>query len=461
MRNFLFLLLVFGLIGSSGCGTKTPEPTTEPSAATRPALIIWIVDAPELEKEISLRWQAASDQSLKIENISSDAFASRVPLNADVVIFPGTMIGDMVKNDVIGRLPTEAIAKRESDSLDDSRTNDWPTRWRNIATFGGQLYAVPLGATNLSVAMFGLDASPFNELNREMTEVRELNSQSMKHWTLVLNQAESLLAGTLAERRQTLQERFAKVSSAEQAWLVDRFLFVASTTNARSRGLFDLVKMRARLNQQEFTNSARILTRIALLFPETVAIEPTKAWDWVVSKSEVSAALAIGWPSSILGTTADADSSPSIKVDVSPVVWNPGRGLIASVGKKTRQTSVSCNFLVWLSEPNQREAFRSVCPRVELTSDQNDRNGIREDYRAFQSINSRDSRVEPMELSLRLANSDQYRAILGESLVACLREPDQIESLMASCATQWDQLTEKLGIDSQRVSEEKSLGHRK
>ena len=66
-----------------------------------------------------------------------------------------------------------------------------------------------------------------------------------------------------------------------------------------------------------------------------------------------------------------------------------------------------------------------------------------------------------MELSLRLANSDQYRAILAERLVACLREPDQIESLMASCATQWDQLTEKLGIDSQRVSEEKSLGHRK
>ena len=66
-----------------------------------------------------------------------------------------------------------------------------------------------------------------------------------------------------------------------------------------------------------------------------------------------------------------------------------------------------------------------------------------------------------MELSLRLANSGQYRAILGESLVACLREPDQIESLMASCATKWDQLTEKLGIDSQRVSEEKSLGHSK
>lgn len=93
--------------------------------------------------------------------------------------------------------------------------------------------------------------------------------------------------------------------------------------------------------------------------------------------------------------------------------------------------------------------------------DQNDRNGSREDYRAFQTINNRDSRVEPMELSLRMANADQYRAILAQRLVASLREPDQIESILASCATEWDQLTEKLGTDSQRISEEKSLGHRK
>ena len=461
MRKFAFLSLVLGSIGLAGCGAKAPEKAIEPTAASRPALIIRIVDAPELEKEISLRWQAASDQSLKIESISKEAFASQEPFQADVVIFPGTMLGDLVKNDAIGRLPAEAIAKRESDRTDDSSTNAWPTRWRNMVTFGGQLFGVPLGSTNLSVATLGLDSGPLNELSKVMTEVRELNSPSMEHWTLILDQAENLLANNLEERRRTLQERLLKINPDEKAWLVDRFLFVASTTNARSRGLFDLVKMRARLNQQEFSNSARILSRIALLFPETVAIDPTKAWDLVVSKAEVSAAFAIGWPSSMVGATSDAESAPFGKVDVASLTWNPGRGLIASVGKKTRQTSVSCNFLLWLTEPAQREAFRAVCPRVELASDQNDRNGVRDDYRAFQSINSRDLRVEPMELSLRLANSNQYRAILAETLVASIREPDKIDSIMASCSTQWDQLTETLGIDTQRISEEKSLGHRK
>lgn len=461
MKKFVFLRLILGFVGLAGCGAKAPETQIETSAASRPPLIVWIVDAPELEKEISQRWQAASDQSLKIENFPRVEFASRSPFNADVVIYPGTLLGDLIKTDAIGRLPAEALAKRESDKPVDAGTSAWPTRWKNIASFGGQLYAVPLGATNLGVAMSSLDSGPFNQLNMLMTDVRELNAQSMQHWAQVLDQAETLLSNTIEERRKTLEELLSKMNDEEQAMLVDRFLLIASTTNARSRGLFDLVKMRSRLNQSEFSNSAKILARIARLFPETTFIDPKTAWDRIASRSNVSAAFAVGWPSSIVGLSSESDSASSEKITVAPIAWNPGRGLIASIGRKTRQTSVACNFLVWLSEPAQRESFRGVCPRVELTMDQNDRNGSREDYRAFQAINNRDSRVEPMELSLRMANSDQYRTILAQSLVASLREPDQIESILASCATEWDQLTEKLGIDSQRISEEKSLGHRK
>ena len=66
-----FLLLCLGLISLPGCGTgsKNPEPVAEPTASSRPALKIWIIDTPELEKVISVRWQAASDQTLKIEQI--------------------------------------------------------------------------------------------------------------------------------------------------------------------------------------------------------------------------------------------------------------------------------------------------------------------------------------------------------------------------------------------------------
>ena len=450
-----FLLLFLGLISLLGCGSgsKDPEPVAEPTASSRPALKIWIVDAPELEKVISVRWQAASDQALKIEQIPLESIATHEPLNADVVIYPGILLGDLVQKEAIGRLPAQAVAKREPEAEE-------PVRWRNIVTFGGQVYAIPLGASNLGVVMAGLNESPLIKLDSLIGNSRDLNTQSMEQWSQFLNQAESVLATSLEDRRKELADRLSKISQDEKAWLVDRFLFLASTTNARSRGLFDLVKMESRLNQPDFSNSAKVLQRIALLFPETISVDPTRAWESVVSKSDTTG-FAVGWPGSIVGTESDSNVESTGRPSVAPLTWNPNRGLIASVGKKTRQTAVSCQFLVWLSEPEQREALRAVCSGVELNVQQSDRNSERDDYRAFQTVNRRDSRVETMALSLRMANAVQYRAILAECLVAALREPEQIDSIFASCSEKWDQLTAKLGIETQRISEEKSLGYRK
>ena len=457
-----FLSLILALVGLSGCesDSKTPEPVTEPSAASRPALKVWIVDAPELEREISIRWQAASDQSLKIENLSSDAIGSRETFVADVVIYPGLLLGDLVHKDVISRLPSLAIAKRETEGTElvgnDTRAPLWPSRWRQSASYGGQLYAVPLGAANLGVGLAGLDSGPFDELDKVLSN-RDLNAPSMEQWTRFLREAESALAASAVERKKKLETCLSKISPEEKAWVVDRFLFLGSTTNARNRGLFNLLKMESRLNQPDFSNSAKILSQLARLFPDTIAVDPAKAWDLAAFHPEGAAAFAIGWPSPLGGMTSE--STP--KVTVAALTWNPGRGLIASIGKKTRQTAVSCQFLVWLAEPDQREAFRAVCPRVELAPEQNDRSNVRDDYRAYQSINSRDTRVEPMELSLRMANANQYRAILADCLVSAIREPDQIDAILADCSAKWDQLTANLGVDTQRISEEQSLGLRK
>jgi len=215
--------------------------------------------------------------------------------------------------------------------------------------------------------------------------------------------------------------------------------------------------MESRLTQTEFINSAMILSRLALLFPETILIEPSQAWEMAVTKSDHSPGFAIGWPNSNLIDNSDSTA----KVTVAQWAWNPGRGLMASVAKKTRQTAVSCQFIAWLSEPEQREALRAVCSRIELAAGQNDRNSIRDDYRAFQSINSNELPSEPMGLSLRMANADQYRAILSDSLVEALGSPDKIESILADCSMKWNVLTNKLGMEQQRMSEEQSLGYRK
>jgi hypothetical protein len=436
----------------TGCGEKDLPKTTEPLASERPALKIWLVDAPELEREISIRWQASSDQALKITHFSSDRVATEEPFSADVVIYPSMLLGDLVQKQAIGRLPAQALAKGSSDS---GPSANWPVRWRTCATFGNQLYAVPLGLTNLAPVMSGLEPNPLNEVNGLLGQSKDINSQSMEWWSQFFAQAENALAASKSEREQILAEQLGKWTSEDKRVLVDQFLFLASTTTARRRGLFELVKMESRLNQVDFSNSARLLARMARLFPDTIAMEPEKAWEAAMGKTNVG--FALGWPSSIAGAASDASG----KAIVAQLAWNPGRGLLASMGKKTRQTAVSSQFLAWISEPEQRETLRSVCTRVELTPEQNDRNNVRDDYRAFQAVNNRDLRVEPMGLSLRMANANQYRAILAACLVDAIREPEQIDAIMAGCSTKWNQLTAKLGIEAQRLSEEQSLGFSK
>ena len=453
--KFAFLSLVFCALALVGCSQNAPEPIAETPASARPPLKIWIVDAPELEKEISVRWQAASDQALKIENFQMDGFAAREPFVADVVIFPALMLGDLVQKQVIGRLPPQVTAKRSLDSTEQTPAEDgvrsWPVRWRNSATFGSQLFAVPLGATNLGIAIVGSEETLSFE---NLSSGKDVNAKSVEQWNQFLDRNETALRVSRIDGQTALEERLLKLSPLEKSFLVDRFLFIASTTDARSRGLFELVKMESRLSLPEFTQSATILSRLSRLFPETILSEPSKAWEMTISKSDASAGFAIGWPNAGLNNSSDLTA----KVTVAPLSWNPGRGLLASIGQKTRQTAVSSQFLAWLSEPEQREALRSVCSRIELAAGQNDRKSVRDDYRAFQATNSLELPSEPMGLSLRMANADQYRAILADCLIDALRSPDNIESILAGCSTKWNQLTSTLGIERQRMSEEQSLG---
>lgn len=457
IQKLAFLTIVFCCFVLAGCGQRTPKPIAEPPVSERPPLKIWIVDAPELEKQISVRWQAASDQSLKIENFSMDGFAAQEPFNPDVVIYPALMLGDLVQKQSISRLPPQAFLNRGADNTEQTPegngTSLWPVRWRNSATFGGQVYGMPLGATNLGIAMVGLRGALSLD---NLTSAKDMNSQSLDQWVQFLDRTETDLSDSRIKRQLALEEHLLKISPLEKSFLVDRFLLIASTTSARNRGLFELVKMESRLTQTEFINSTMILARLALLFPETISIEPSQAWEMTVAKSDRSPGFAIGWPNTSLIDNSDSQA----KVTVAQWAWNPGRGLLASVGKKTRQTAVSCQFIAWLSEPEQREALRAVCSRIELSAGQNDRNSIRDDYRAFQSINSPELPSEPMGLSLRMANADQYRAILADCLAEALRWPDKIESILADCSMKWNLLTNKLGMEQQRMSEEQSLGYR-
>jgi hypothetical protein len=143
------------------------------------------------------------------------------------------------------------------------------------------------------------------------------------------------------------------------------------------------------------------------------------------------------------------------------LIWNDEQGLVISVAKNTRQTSVSCAFVEWMCDADQREALRLVCPRIELLPSQSDRSGIRSDYRAFQSMNLKPHLNHGLELSLRFANGMQYKKALADCLIQVIRSPDDAAAIMAECTASWNEISNQLGHDKQRTAIEQSLGFQK
>lgn len=465
----LFCLFLFAAL-TLGCAAEKPKPTApQVDNSKRPPLKIWLVDVPELEKELAIRWQAASDQPIQIETMTPKDAVAREPFDADVVMYPGNLIGDLVQRQSIGRLPAQVLNSRNADterskidpevatSGKGDLSDAWPLRWRNVSTFGGQRYAMPLGASTLGCIAKGIDIQPLGDLDNALSTSNELSTASSNQWKLLLGAAEEKTAQSLTERKSMMEKKLASLTASERDSLVDRFLWIASSTNARRNGLFELDKMSARIHHTDFVASAKTLAQLVLLSPSTMLSEHSAAWDGVVTTPDSGMGIAIGMPDAIGNDAMEASS----KATVSPLAWSPTNGLVASVGRKTRQTAVASQFVSWLGEVEQRAAFRSLSGRIELMPEQTDRNSVREDYRDFQRVNNREMRAEGLELSLRIANADQYRAFLADSLIAAMGNPDQSAAILAKCSKDWNQLTVALGTEKQRISLEQSLGYRK
>jgi len=460
-----------------GCEPKPLSPADDVNALQkeRPPLRVWIVDAPELEKELLIRWRASSDQALAIENVSSKDLLDGRAFAFDTILFPGNLLGDMVERDIVSKLPSQVTMQGASESgtkstqpnareesLNEDLSKRWPDRFRSIASYAGKLYAVPLGSNSMAMVCKGIDIASLTELQSNLALPQGTTAKTLELWELWLLSLES--GSDVTKSEDLLFAKIVQADELEKQRLVDQFLWIASTTDKQRRGLFDLTKMQSRLKEPEFIYSVKVLARLARLFPEAVFSSAEDAWAGAGAGSQDSKFIALGWPSAVPRQNDSQSASPSESdgnIQVVPILWNPNRGLVASIGKGTRQTSVSIQFLRWLSLPEQREALRSICSRIELLADQPDRNIVREDYQKYSVALSRSALQDGMPWSLRLVHSLDYREALADALLRAIRTPDQAEKIMAECSQKWNELTESLGKDKQLSSEERSQGVQK
>lgn len=437
------------------------------SGKNRPPLQILMVDAPELEQELVSRWQAASDQPIQITNTSSELLLASDKCTADVIVYPNKLLGDFVRREWINPLPPSILTLRKSadnnstEDADSEKPKDlshtWPIRWQSATHFGGKCFAFPLGSANLVGVSRGIDAKVMQEMDTLLISPDRSTDAAMELWNRFLTPFETENKASESDRTARLKARVTSMNATEKELLVDRFLWVVSTTDAKRRGLFDLVSMRARLNQPEFAKSAVVLARLAAISPDSFFKDSTSAWSSTISSP---IGFAIGWPRTDTREASDEELGDSpTPPTVLPISYSAGYGLIASVGKRVKQSAEAARFISWLGEADQRETMHTLSARCDLLPDQSDRNSVRDDFRAYQTTIGRDVRSDSLELSLRFAFASEYKALLADALIRAIADPNNAGPILVECNEQWNQTTLKHDPDLQRVSVEKSQGY--
>jgi len=464
-----FVTAALALVGciSAGCDPTASQPSSSPQAedpANRPPLKVVLVEADEIAPELDLRWQTSSEQTLQIISMSRQELETQDPTTIDVIVFPADLMGTLVERNWIAPVPSQVQDRMARDSRSEAEASGretmpgpaWPVRWRAMGMFGGKLMAVPLGAPSMIAIARDLDCTPLTELHRRNASNQNSAEECEVLWEKFLTSAEKQLASSLSQRQMELEENLNGVTPANKKTLVSRYLWILASSESRYRGIFDLYKLQARLTQPEFTRSARYLHRLSLLDPATALASSTEAWETVASGE---GHFAIGWPRSDNQQRLGGASLAASNRTLVPLVWNDGSGLMASMGRRTRQSASAAEFLIWLATEDQRLALQAKTERVELNEIDNDRNLIRDDYREYQTMQRLESGQLSMELTPRFAYSHRFMSLLADALVEVLRNPESTEEILSRCRQQADELAEKLGKEKLRFSLEASSGY--
>ncbi|MFN5917233.1 MAG: hypothetical protein ACK48K_10790, partial [Planctomycetota bacterium] len=300
----------------------------------------------------------------------------------------------------------------------------------------------------------GLDVEPLSQLQQAISSNQNNSSICTKAFDEFLAEAEKSLLPSLDDRRATLEKTLKDRNSIDKRALVNRFLWILNTSESRYRGLVDPYKVTPRLALPEFARTARYLQRLALIEPTTILCSPVEAWEKV---AEGNAVFGIGWPRSdgFQRATIRSDAKP---LKLIPMLFNGGDGILVSIGRKTRQSSMAAEFMFWLNREENRSAMQRETPRIEVLDIDNDANRIREDYREYQTLQRLEASNSTLDMTPRFLQSDLFVDSLADAILDILENPGIAESRLEECKKKWTELIDATGLESLRNSLERSTG---
>lgn len=468
------------LISLAGCPGKAPDRTKNDAAGKvgrgdLPPLKIGILDCDELSEVLVNRWQEYSDQPIELIRFERLKVGTQDSPSLDVILYPGNFLGTLFEKEWIAPLPSlllerlggqkqngdkrntgkKSLNPKNLDSEDSPQGfESWSSRWRSIAHYNGKSVGLPLGAPCWVAATRGLDIEPLKRLHQAIASNQnnsELASESLEAF---LQKSESTLQDSLEARQALLAEKLNDLPSIDRRALVERFLWMMTTSESRYRGLIDPYKVTARLGLPEFARNARFLHRLALIEPTTILASPVEAWERV---AEGKAVFGIGWPRTDGFQRADlaSDSKP---LQLVPFLYNGAQGLLASLGRKTRQSSMSVEFMHWLHREDNRAALQAKSPRIEVLEIENDTNRVREDYRDYQTLQRLEAGNSTLDMTPRFVDADLLIDGMADALLDILADPESASARLEQCKLQWAKSIDSIGAESLRRSLERATG---
>ncbi len=419
----LRLLWILGLVGClTGCPKSKPvEPVAKspPAESERPPLRILVMGDAAWSEAISRKWLSISEQPLDVQSITLEAILESNSIQADVLILESQWLPTAAERGWISPLPKSVLGS-SLDTLsgvtsENLRQIAWPVVWRQSASYGQRLWGIPLGVPMMAI------------VNQSEKRLPALGTWRERMRYSPLERDEELVPSSKEDR------------VLSDSYLIDRFLVLAANWNPQPDDvgfLFNINTGLARLDEPWLLEVVTLWGKQFSNQVEFLSMPPEKTWESVAANKSTW-----GWAWPPLGGESSVDvQTPERWVDT-------GRGLVATVSSKNRQSGPANRFLLWLDEDKQRQDFAALSRAIQPTPERWSVSTERADMNRYRELMKQafDDRFVVREL--RFANSQPYRQRLTEALLAIIQDPASAETALQRCAADWNQITAKLGRD--------------
>jgi ABC-type glycerol-3-phosphate transport system substrate-binding protein len=467
------IVLAIGALLLGGCPNATaPAPAKNGAMAKPQALVLLVVDDPTLGKAIAREWRGRTEEELTVRDVTMAEIAGASRLPGDAVIFPSGLIGQLAERGLISPLEPAILEDSEfnhRDIFDQIRLREM--RW------GGKTFATPLGSPQL-LLVYRPDV--FEKL--AMTPPAD--------WTEYQQAVERLAAqeavGVLAPPAD--QPWRATIEPMADGWR-GQLLLARAAAYAMHRDqvspLFRFDSMTPLIDQPPYVRALEELVSAAKAggFAEQ-RLAPAEVF------AELSAghgAMGIAWATAGLGDGSSADTQAKVQFALLPGVKEAYRfatkawekrsdedgdhvpllsvaGRMAAVSSSSADQRGAEGVVVWLAG---REVSQQLGPYSRATTlfrnSQTASSGrwtgglSPEASRQYADVVAQTLSLPRAFPGLTLPGRADYLAALDEAVAEAISGKPAAEAL-TEAAKKWRAITDKLGMESQRKANRRSLG---